>query len=483
MAEWANTVDILRSVPEYNRFFTVDELRARARQLAAEARGAAEWIELGRSRAGYPIGALRVGSGSRRAILIGCPHPNEPVGAMTIDYLAHHLVANPGLAEQLDTTWFMVPCADPDSTRLNEGWFGGPFTVTHYARHFYRPPGTQQVEWTFPFHYRRARFDRPMPETQALMRLIDEVKPHFVYSLHNAGFGGVYFYLSRAVEGSAGQELYGELHAIVQQSGVPLALGEPEMPWVQAFDRAIYKLPEAREAYDYFARFVDEPRVPAMMHGGASSAEYAGRYGALSFVCEVPYFFDPRIQDETPTGRSRRETVRRAIEISRQWLAIVEPGLETLRPYLGAAAGGGEKTDPSYPATAVGAMLATLEERVAKLPGQLEAREKWAATAPELEQPATVAQAFDSELVMRFYELLNLGIFLRLCDEMLREGRARQAVVERIRNQAEQAFTSWARELEQQLDYRAIEIPRLVALQAASGLAVLERVTTRAGQG
>ncbi|MEW6045958.1 MAG: hypothetical protein AB1609_05680, partial [Bacillota bacterium] len=419
------------------------------------------------------------------------PHPNEPVGAMTIDFLAHHLVANSGLAERLHTTWFMVPCADPDSTRLNEGWFDGPFTVTNYARHFYRPPGTQQVEWTFPLHYRKAHFERPMPETRALMRLIDEVRPHFVYSLHNAGFGGVYFYISRAVEGGAqsgqgagpgygagtgggsgrSRTLYEELHGIVREVGVPLALGEPEMPWVRRFEQAIYKLPEAREAYDYFARFVDEQRVPEMMHGGGSSAEYAGRYGALSFVCEVPYFYDARIQDETPTGRSRRESVRRAIEASREWLAIVGPGLEALRVHVeisGRPAG-----------DSVGAMLATLEERVAKLPGQLEARQKWAESDPELERPATVAEAFDSELVMRFYELLNLGVFLRLCDEVLLEGRAPREVIERVRDQAEQAFSRWAQELEQQFNYRAIEIPRLVALQAASGLAVLRHVTAQ----
>lgn len=460
-------VEILRRVPRYGRFLTVEELEARARKLAAGTCGLAEWTVLGHSRAGHPIGVLRLGKGRRRAVLIGCPHPNEPVGAMTVDFLAHDLVANPGLADRLDTTWFMVPCADPDGTRLNEGWFGGPFTITLYARHFYRPPATQQVEWTFPFRYRKAHFERPMPETQALMRLIDEVRPHFVYSLHNAGFGGVYFYLSREGE----PRLYEELHGIVREAGVPLALGEPEVPWAQRFERAIFKLPEAREAYDFFARFVDEERVPGMMHGGGSSAEYAGRHGALTFVCEVPYFYDARIEDNTSTGQSRRETVRQAIEASRQWLAIAQPALDVLRPHVVAAQAAGRPG-----AGAAAAMAATLEERVAKLPGQLEARQRWAESDPELERPATVAESFDSLVVMRFYELLNLGILLRLCAELTRDGRGALDEVERVQDKVERAFSQWAQQLEHELAYRAIEIPRLVALQTAGGLAVLRRV-------
>ena len=78
-------------------------------------------------------------------------------------------------------------------TRLNEGWFKGPFDIYTYASNFYRPAGKDQVEWTFPIEYKTLKFDSPLPETQALMELIDTAKPHFLYALHNAGFGGAIF--------------------------------------------------------------------------------------------------------------------------------------------------------------------------------------------------------------------------------------------------------------------------------------------------
>src|SRR5690606_37540367 len=127
------------------------------------------------------------------------------------------------LREALDYTWHFIPTVDPDGSRLNEGWFAGPFNRTHYARHFFRPAAHQQVEWTFPFAYKRAFFDKVLPETLALMRVIDELKPEFMYSLHNAEYGGVYYYLSDQAE-----PLYGLLGEIPGWEGLPLHLGEPE---------------------------------------------------------------------------------------------------------------------------------------------------------------------------------------------------------------------------------------------------------------
>jgi len=81
---------------------------------------------------------------------------------------------------------------DPDGARPNEVWFAGTMTPKHYARNFYRPAGHEQVEWTFPNSYKTNYFDRTLPGTKALMRVMDDLKPALVVSLHNAGFGGVY---------------------------------------------------------------------------------------------------------------------------------------------------------------------------------------------------------------------------------------------------------------------------------------------------
>src|SRR6266702_6061262 len=167
----ANAVDVgeilplLDRVPEFDAFPTVDEMTAAVEQLAQRYPAVATLRRIGTSRLGEPLACLSVGSGTRGALLVGMPHPNEPIGAHTATYLAQLLCEDEALRESFDATWHIVPCIDPDGTRLNEGWFKGPFTRTHYARHFYRPASEDQVEWTFPFAYKNAYFDRVLPET------------------------------------------------------------------------------------------------------------------------------------------------------------------------------------------------------------------------------------------------------------------------------------------------------------------------------
>ena len=79
----------------------------------------------------------------------------------------------------------------------------------------YRPPSHQQIEWTFPIQYKSLEFDDPLPETRALMDLIAEVRPDFIYSLHNSGFGGVYFYVSEDAE-----SLYRPFYDLVESQGL-----------------------------------------------------------------------------------------------------------------------------------------------------------------------------------------------------------------------------------------------------------------------
>jgi len=144
---------ILEDVPDYKAFYTVDELNANSEKLAQEHPNRAKIFKIGKSRNEEDIKALRIGKGKKTALLFGFPHPNEPIGSMTLDYLAQRLAEDTTL-DTLDFTWFIVKCADPDGARLNKGWFKGPFTPLNYALNYYRPPGYQQIEWTFPIKYK-----------------------------------------------------------------------------------------------------------------------------------------------------------------------------------------------------------------------------------------------------------------------------------------------------------------------------------------
>ena len=258
-------------IPKLERFPTVDGLNDALAQLAAAQPELVRQKRVGSSQLGEPLLLTSIGdalddSSVPNAFVFGMPHPNEPIGMATVQQLTRLLSSDAELRGALGYNWHFVPVADPDGTRLNEGWFGGPFTRGHYARHFYRPAPDQQVEWTFPFAYKRQYFDRALPETQALMRVIDELRPAFMFSLHNAEHGGVYYYVSRPAE-----PLYQTLQDIPAWEGLPLHRGEPELPkLLQEVAPATFVMPSAQEMYDFIEQFGGDPAANPM--GGSSGA-------------------------------------------------------------------------------------------------------------------------------------------------------------------------------------------------------------------
>ena len=241
-----NIETILSKIPDYKDFYLVDELDEFLLSIVKNYPNIAELNEIGRSRKGHPILALTIGEGKKNALCFACPHPNEPIGSMTIVALIGLFVKYPELLKETGYTWHLIACIDPDGTRLNEGWFKGPFTLTNYARNFYRPPGYHQVEWTFPINYKGMIFNEPIPETRALMRLIEELKPNFMFSLHNTAFGGAYWYLNKNIP-----QLCEELEYSATRQKIPLQLGEPEAAYVEKFSQAVHSMLSIKYFYDY----------------------------------------------------------------------------------------------------------------------------------------------------------------------------------------------------------------------------------------
>lgn len=248
---------ILARVPDYQEFYTVDELNQHSFQLAKEYPDVVELFEAGRSKEGRPIYCLKIGQGSKNALLYGTPHPNEPIGSMMLDALSRILAEDEQLRKALDYTFYIVKSSDVDGLAKNEGWLKGPFTITQYQHNFFRPAFDQQVEWSFPFDYKTYHFDAPTPETRCIMGLIDKTKPAFIYSLHNCGFGGCYWYLS-----SGDEELYKKFLTVPAKYGVDLKLGEPEMPYCKGLYDAVYEMTGAKDNYDYLEKFMPDTPPP-----------------------------------------------------------------------------------------------------------------------------------------------------------------------------------------------------------------------------
>ncbi len=443
-----NYESILEDVPDYGAFYTVDELNASSQRLVETYPDRAEWMVIGQSRRGEDIPALRIGDGERVALLFAMPHPNEPIGSMMLEFLSWRLASDPDLVQSLGYTWYMVKCIDPDGTRLNEGWFKGPFTLPHYARHYYRPPSNRQIEWTFPVDYKTLHFDTPLPETRALMNLIREVHPSLLYSLHNSGFGGAYFYVSGACT-----PLYDAFASLVAGQGLPLHRGEPELPFMTEYAPAVFQVPTAADIYDYYGKHSDQDPA-TLFHAGTSSFDYASRTGkAFGLVCELPYFYNARVDDRTPTSRTRRDCILEALGRDRGYCAYLQEQYDRVQPHL---------TIPSP-------FRETLEDYLEHFPGALDADENWAKTDPDLARPATVAEAFDTLVVGKYWRVLHLSAFLRMIEAEAQATGWTDVLRDAYRS-VERTFEEHSEEVLRELPYEVIPIQKLVRIQLGAGL-------------
>ncbi|MBN9184922.1 M14 family zinc carboxypeptidase [Microbacterium sp.] len=397
------------------------------------------------SRLGEPIRVYTIAGGPRANIVVGGVHPNEPIGSWTAIQLADDLVADADLRTALDATWHIIPTIDPDGLRLNEGWFDQPGDRAHYARHFYRPAPDEQVEWTFPNAYKRAYFDRVLPETLGLMLLIDDVKPDLLVSLHNGEMGGVYYYLSRP--GAALQDVLTRLPASL---GLPLAVGEPESPYLTEYGPAIYGMGRISQAYDYLEALGVDPTTHI---GGTSSAEWAGRHGTLSLVSELPYWSHPAADDTSPLDETYAELLQRtAADLAaagaalEEILVAAEPDLTIVSPFLRAS-------------RAFVPML-----------GEMARTDLVRAELPESARPATVAERFDREDVVHCFKLRYGGMLLRALEAQTVAGLA-SADLRRRTAELASLYQDWLNTPSIADDAEVIPISRLVGVQYGAILA------------
>jgi len=386
---WTELQALLDGVADYESFLPVDDLLEATAAIAGAHPDRAAWERIGTSRLDEPIYELTVAGGPRHALVFAGVHPNEPIGSLTCLQLARSLTADPELTARLGYTWHIIPCIDPDGMRLNESWFGGSMTRVEYGRGFYRPAPDEQVEWTFPFKYKDVYFDRVMPETVALMRVIDDTKPVFMCSLHNGELGGVYYYLSHEAP-----ELYGTLSAIPEHFGLPLDVGEPEAPYIKQLAPAIYGAIRMEDAYEYSVSLGIDPK--ATMESGDSSASYARKYGTFMLVSELPYWIHPDASDESPSDQRYGDVVaergRRIGELAdllEEMLSRTGPDLTIDSPFLRAT------------------------RQFAPLLGRMAEQDAKRAGLAESDRPATVAEAFSTADLVHGFRLRYGGMLIR----------------------------------------------------------------------
>lgn len=450
--------ELLNQIPDYKEFLTLEELDASSRALAEKYPDVVSVFEMGRTKDNYPLLCLKIGNGSKNALMFGCPHPNEPIGTMMLEYFTENLAKNKELRDELDYTWYVVKAWDADGLRLNEKWLKGPYNIYNYSRNFFRPAGHRQVDWTFPVDYKGLHFHDTIPEAEAMMALIDEVKPTFIYSLHNAGFGGVYWYMSGDTP-----TLYEDMYAAANKVQVPLNLGEPEAPYCTAYAPAIYQALGIEQEYDYIEKFSPEGTdVGSFFKVGNNSACYAQRkYGSFTLLTELPYFYDKRIMDKSEGSMTRRDAVLESLELNKESNKYLRDTMEISRQYFA----------PLNPFKL--ALDAFTDSR------SDEATRTMVQTDPEFAKTATVAEEFDNLLMTRFYKSLSYGMLIRANEYELEAMEAagevneeKKAALEKARDIAIVHHKELTDELEEKIDYEVVPIRKLVSIQLECGLIV-----------
>ncbi len=433
---------LLARVPDYREFLTFEELRERVRGLVRDFPGLARAETLGASAEGRPIELLTIGHGRRRALLVGVPHPNEPIGTLTLDYLCRLFCQDDALRHRLDVTLHVITVADPDGLVLNEGWFKGTFSPLRYVLEYFRPPHREQVEWSFPVDFKTLQFPVPTSETAALMRVMERVRPHVFYALHNAGFCGVYLYVSHARP-----ELFRAFHELVASQGLRLHRGEPEVPYLKTLAPAVYELFGIDDTYEYLARTLGEDPA-AIIEAGTCADDWLRRHvcDAFALVCELPYYTSPVLDDVSGTGRSRREAVTTGVARAEALHAEAVAAFDAIASRV-----------PDHRLTRA------VRDYLTKAPKRL-AAERAEAETPAYAREATRAEALDATTCRAFYHLLPLGEIRRLA-VMVGDGVTADRLHERL-----VALTG---EIERESTLQVLPIRPLVAVQAGAGLLAL----------
>lgn len=379
---------------------TPEELQARTAALKGDP--AVEVRLVGHSARGRPIELISLGQGPRNALVLGCPHPNEPAGCLTVEALIDRLRREPEAGSGF--RWHFIKAIDPDGLDLNRAWLKGRRTPESYYRGFYRPAFDRQPEYTFPLKAGAHVFDSPTPENLAWQAALELTRPQLQVSLHHADYGGAFYCLSRPLPGLAEAlaRQPAEAGLTLNPVGEPFAEMAPFAPGVLAF-----------------------PDIAAAARAGAwtagdSSADYAAaRYGTFSMINEVPLWDDARLRDEAPSGRSLADV----IALATGWNAGIIAALSTHLPALGGGGADGEAF-----AAALGEALAGARRQNASLPKL--------AALPSMQKSLPVKTYALHATMLRLIALRPWALLRRLAEAVLIErpsdpaGRAAAAAAE-----------------------------------------------------
>ncbi|MFI0962656.1 M14 family zinc carboxypeptidase [Streptomyces sp. NPDC021080] len=301
----------MSDLPEL-RYPSVTEIVSSASALTAHRPDLCVLRQVGASRAGRPLHLLSVGHARRAVLVVAGAHANEPTGGSTLLSLAERVLYRRELRR--DTAWHFLLCADPDGASLHQT--PAPRTLLEYHLGFFRPAGPEQPEWAPSV----LPPDRLPPETRALTRVIDEVRPYLQVTLHGTDLGGSWVQLTKDIPGLA--EPFAKSAAELR---IPVETAASDAAGWPASGPGVHVMPAPGSDTAY----------PSMPDDARHSTWYhAHRYGGLTAVVEVPMWAGDLVDDPAPhpaPAAAMRGLAHRLVTDADQVEAVLGRALPRLR--------------------------------------------------------------------------------------------------------------------------------------------------------
>lgn len=445
---------VLDAMPRFEKFCSVESIGRWVERARRDTAGFQVDVA-GTSVGGVPIHHVRSGHGALKALFVGFPHCDEPIGGLTVSALLQLLLQRHPALCNADVEWHIVPCIDPDGARLNEGWTQQPFTLASYMHHFHKQELRDQVECSFPIQYKKLVFDSPVPEARVLQGILDTVRPDFYYSLHNAWAGGAFCFLTREI----GERFPRDFRALLGDHALPLQRSAPQAAYCERFADGVYEMGTIRNLYDLLEKSTPAPQE--VMPTGACSWEYLAEIKpeALSLVTELPYVKHPSDGSSRATAVSLRQLKLRIDADNKYVASVILEEWDRVAADLDVAS-------PFYRKVLAGTVVprANLHEGLPAWPQKT----RDILLNPVYSVTATEGQRFNAWLFDRFYVLCHAYEFVRLLKASPQTERVRRAA-----GRLEAVFQVALADLGREVDFAAfepIDVNALARVQLGAGL-------------